>query len=147
MLWILSILQRNALNVLMPKYDAYHMWLSHCDIRYLFKRFRKEPLPYDRKNFLAWSFFETSVYGRAESPLSNDTKLVNFHMGKYLKQSIWEYMGSYWSSICIIYFQNDWFNFFPVWKFTSLVSLKRGHSALPYTEVPKKLPAKKLFRS
>ena len=31
---------------------------------------------------LAGSFFETSPYERAESPLSNDTKLANIHMGK-----------------------------------------------------------------
>ena len=40
------------------------------------------------KLFLFGIFFETSLYERAASPPSNDTKFVRFHMGKKLKQSV-----------------------------------------------------------
>ena len=90
-------------------------------------------------------FFETSPYERAESPLSNDTKLVNFHIGKKLKQSIWKYMVNILDQYEPMYFQTDCFNFFPIWKLTSLVSLERGDSALSYGEVSKKISMQKKF--
>ena len=99
----------------------------------------KEPLPLSRKIFF-WVevFFETSPYERAESALSNDTKLYNFWYQKKLKQSIWKYMGSYWSSTFTMYFQIDYLNFFWYRKLISLVSLERTDSALSYGEVSEK---------
>ena len=44
-------------------------------------------------------FWDLSLYERVESPLSNETKLVNFRMGKKLKHSIWKMSMRPWSKL------------------------------------------------
>ena len=51
------------------------------------------------KFFLPNFFFETALYERAESPLSNDTKLFNFRFKKRVYWSIWKLMVPTWSNL------------------------------------------------
>ena len=70
---------------------------------------------------------ETDEYEKAESPLSNDTKIINFdHLKSWnirLDITRWKYM--------IMYFQLEYFNFLEGSKSIILVSLER-ESVLGY---------------